>query len=354
MKTDSVAIVWNIEDVTPSINSTFLKGLMDYARSIGRISTARVYGDWSRPISGHTADELAEAGFEMINIPAGRKDRLSLILGSGLIDLINRDRHINRLLLISGDPSLKTVLQQIRTHNLQTTVICDARHTDEELLLMADDFRDFRDLTMAPLDEASSAQASSSAELSAERSSADAARPDTSPAVGLEESFLLLQESLVYIENAGGTPDHSTLKVRLKLMNECFDEQKLGFASWQDYLAAAESRKLVKTRFRDGRVVLSLGGQAAREGGTLLPTVIRAFLETLKQAAEKTITSEGKKAKLSDIRRRMKDTGIDYRAHGYSSLKKVADAAAKRGLVFVSLKGGDYLLDLTKRGSSYV
>lgn len=344
MKKDSVAIVWNIEDVTPSINSTFVKGLMDYARSLGRITAASVYGDWSRPISENTAEELAEAGFEMINIPAGRKDRLDLIIAGRLVDFVNRTPHLRQLLLVSGDPSLKTVLQQLRSHNLRTTIICDARHTDEELLIMADDFRDFRDLTLAPLDEASSPQSST----------AGVARPDTPPSISLEESFLLLQESLVYIENAGGTPDHSTLKVRLKLMNECFDEQKLGFASWQDYLAAAESQKLVKTRFRDGRVVLSLGSQAAREKNAILPTVIRAFLESLKQAAEKTITSEGKKAKLSDIRRRMKDTGVDYRAHGYSSLKKVADAAAKRGLVFVSLKGSDYLLDLTKRGRGYV
>jgi len=334
MKKDAVALVWNIGDVTPSINSTFVKGLIDFARSVGRISAARVYGDWSRPISGTTADELTEAGFEMVNIPASRKEEINLIMGSWLVDLINRDRPIDRLFLVSGDPALKTVLRQIRSHNVETTIICDARHTDEQLLLMAEDFRDFRDLTLAPLDEPTGNAAP--------------------PSISLEESFILLQEAVEYIENAGGSPDHASLKVRLKLMNECFNEQNLGFNSWQDYLAEAESLKLVKTRFREGRVILSLAGQAARDRGKLLPTVIMAFLETLKQAAEKTITSEGKKAKLSDIRRRMKEQGVDYRAHGYSSLKKVADAAAKRGLVFVSLKGGDYLLDLTKRGSGYV
>jgi hypothetical protein len=334
MKSNATVIVWNIEDVTPSINSTFIKGLTEYARSQGRISTSRVYGDWSRLISDSLSEELAESGFEMVNIPAGWKDRINLVMGSWLIDHINRNPGIDRLILISGDGALKPVVEQVRSHNLHTTIVCDARRSDEELLLLAEDFKDFRDLTLAPLEE-------------------DSDGGDL-PSVSLEESFLLLQEAVDYIENAGGTPDYSTLKVRLTLMNEGFDLKKLGFASWQDYLARAQSLKLIKTRFREGRVVLSLGGRAAEDRNNLLPTVIRVFLQALYEAARKTITSEGKKAKLSDIRQRMKDTGIDYRRHGYSSLKKVADAAAKRGLVFVSLKGGDYLLDLTKRGSAYV
>lgn len=334
MEKENIAIVWNIFDVTPSINSTFVKGLSQYARSIGKISVQRVYGDWTQPVSATTTQELHDAGFEMVHIPVAAKDELTLILGTWLIDLINRNPHLDRIMLVSGDAGLEPVLQQIHGHGVQTTVICDARHADEQVLVMAEEFKDFRDLTLAPLEEQD--------------------EPAKQPSLSLEESFILLQEAVAYIENEEGRPSLSAVHARLKLMNEGFDENSLGFQSWNAYLAEAEKRKIVKTRFKEGRVVISIPGSSPQEKEKLLPTIVSLFLEALKTASEKTITSEGKKAKLSAINRALKESGIDYREHGYSSLKKVADAAAKRGLVFVSLKGSDYLLDLTKRGSQHL
>ena len=56
----SIAILWDIENVTPSTDSLFVRGLIDYATDIGRISIARAYGDWTRSGIRHTAEVLAE------------------------------------------------------------------------------------------------------------------------------------------------------------------------------------------------------------------------------------------------------------------------------------------------------
>jgi len=55
-------------------------------------------------------------------------------------------------------------------------------------------------------------------------------------------------------------------------------------------------------------------------------------------------------AKLSAVEQKMIDRGVDYRQHGYSQVKRLADAAAKRGLVNVSVKDSGYLLSLTQKG----
>ncbi|HDQ14123.1 MAG TPA: NYN domain-containing protein [Sediminispirochaeta sp.] len=329
MKTETIAVIWNIEDVRPSINSTFVKGLMNYARTQGLVSIAKVFGDWSHPISPNTAQELYEAGFEMIHLPTDAAESLRLSLGSVLVDVINRNPHIDRLLLISGDGKLSAALSQVSGHGVKTTVICDARNAEEDLLLLAENFMDFRDLTLSPLEETG--------------------ENDIATTVELEEAFLMLGEAVRYIEQNGGIPTLSRVRARMALLNEGFDEADLGYDSWSAFLAAAEEHKVLKTRFKEGRLVLTLVG-----GTDTPPTIITLFLSALKRAASKTITSEGNKAKLGDIKQILLQEGVDFRRHGYSSLKKVADTAAKRGLVFVSLKGSDYLLDLTKKGSQYI
>ncbi len=333
MNREALAIVWDIENVTPSINSTFMKGLLEYANAIGRVSTARVYGDWSREGRESTARQLFEDSFEMTHVPRTHREQTDIILGTQVLNMLNSSPHIRKLLLVSGSAELIPVLQEIREHEVETTIICDSKNADENLLNLADCFKDFRDLTIAPLE--------------------DDIQTDEKPTLGLDESFNLLREAILYLENESKIPTPESVYVRLRLMNERFDEKRLGFDSWRSYLAEAERRDMVHTRFKERNLVLNLTPQAQVANEQALPTILAAFIKALREAAEKTITSEGKKAKLQDIGTRLKQTGIDFRQHGYSKLKKVADAAAKRGLVIVSLKGSDYLLDLTKRGREY-
>ena len=333
MNREALAIVWDIENVTPSINSTFMKGLLEYAKTIGRVSITRVYGDWSREGRESTARQLFEDSFEMTHIPRAHREQTDIILGTQVLNMLSSSPHIRKLLLVSGSAELAPVLQEIREHEVETTIICDSKNADENLLILADRFKDFRDLTIAPLE--------------------DDIQSNENPSLGLEESFNLLREAILYLENESKTPTPESVYVRLRLMNERFDEKRLGFDSWRSYLAEAERRDMVHTRFKERNLVLNLTPQAQVPNEQALPTILAAFIKALREAAEKTITSEGKKAKLQDIGTRLKKSGIDFRQHGYSRLKKVADAAAKRGLVIVSLKGGDYLLDLTKRGREY-
>ncbi|MCF7948089.1 MAG: NYN domain-containing protein [Spirochaetaceae bacterium] len=334
MKREALAIVWDIENVTPSINSTFMKGLLEYAHTIGRVTAAWVYGDWAREGLESTAHQLFEDSFEMIHIPRTHREHIDVILGSHILYLLNRAPHIHKLLLVSGAAQLAPALREIRSHDVETTIICDSKNADEDLLILADNFKDFRDLTIAPLEED--------------------IQSTEKPTLSVEESFNLLREAILYIENEERNPTPEAVYVRLRLMNERFDEKRLGFDSWRSYLAEAERRDIVHTRFKERNLVLNLTPHARVPAEQALPTILAAFLKAVREAAEKTITSEGKKAKLQDVGTRLLKADLDYHQHGYSKLKKVADAAAKRGLVIVSLKGSDYLLDLTKKGREYL
>ncbi|MFO7848437.1 MAG: NYN domain-containing protein [Spirochaetia bacterium] len=331
MRKDTIGLVWDIENVSPSIHSTFVKGMLGHLRERGRLAAARVYGDWSRENLAAAARQLHEESFDLIHLPREADGQRHFIVAGQTVELTSIYPHISTLVLVSGDASFARMIKEVAAHGVTTLVICDAKNAEEELLLCADEYRDFRDLTIVPLEEAPGERGE--------------------PRISIEESFVLLREAIMHIEGRGKTPTLENVRVRLKLMNEHFSEAKLGYDSWHSYLAEAEKRGLVYIRFRDQQLTVSVLKQKG-EDAAHRPTIIREFLNAL-TAAEKTRTSEGSKAKLADIGRRLEERGVDYRAHGYSSLKKTADAAAKRGLVEIELKESGYLLRLTKRGREY-
>ncbi len=332
MRKDTIAIVWDIENVTPSINSTFVRGLLNYVRSEGRLAVTRVYGDWSRPGHKTTARQLSEESFDLIHLPKKAGEEPRFIIATQTVELPTLYPRIKKLILITGDAAYTRVVKEVAAYDVETEVLCDARYAEEELLVAVDDYKDFRDLTVVPIEEP--------------------AHGEAEPVIGLEESFVLLREAIFHIENRSKPATVENVRVRLKLMNERFDEETLGFESWQAYLAEAERRGVVYIRFRDQNLVVSVLRQK-QEHENHHPTIITEFLKALK-ATGKTHTSEGSKAKLLDIGRGLENAGVDYRSHGYSRLKKVADASAKRGLVHISLKESSYLLNLTKRGEEYL
>lgn len=326
MNRKAAAIIWDIEDVTPSISSTFVKGLRDYVLADGRISLARVYGDFSGSRLSAAAAELHGESFEMVHLPAECGEDFASILTARTLDAVAGHPHIGRLLLISGRGSLSPLVRQARTFDLETMVICDARKADERLLLLADSFCDFRDLTIVPMEEESPG-------------------PEE-PHISVDLAMVLLQEAVAAIADSGKPATSDLVRVRLKLINESFDVKRLGFSSWNGFLTEAQNRGQIHARFKNNDIVLT---SAERK----VPDIIISFLKAL-ESSSKIRTSEGRKAKLPDIGARLKEWNVDYREHGYSRLKKVADAAAKRGLVLVSLNESNYFLDMTRKGSELI
>ena len=68
MKTH-IAILWDIENVTPSGDSLVVDGLLDYAKQLGNVSSAIAIGNWTTKIANTLAVNLSEKGFELIHMP---------------------------------------------------------------------------------------------------------------------------------------------------------------------------------------------------------------------------------------------------------------------------------------------
>jgi hypothetical protein len=335
MEREAVSILWDVEDVTPTITAPFVRGLLNFARGRGRLALIRVFGDWSKPANAAIAEELTDETFELIHVPASRRERGREVLGAQMVDLLNAHPHIRTFILISGSASFIPTLQVVRTGDVRTVAVCDARDASEALLLTADEFRDFRDLTEVPAEE----QPGQAAE----------------PLVTEEEALELLEEAITSMEERRVRPSIEAVRARLELMNHGFSPQKLGYASWKEFVAAAEQRGVVRTLFREQDLILTAQRRRAggEQGGSYLPEIFRSFLGALAEALGSTKTSYGNMAKLPAVAQKLDDRGIDPRRHGYSQLKRLADAAAKRGLVTITVKDSGYLLALTQKGRQH-
>ena len=147
---ESIAILWDIENVTPSSNTGFVTGLLEYAGENGRISVARAYGDWTKRELKGISQVLAQNSFEMMHVPMSRKDSADITLITNTIEIMYQYPHIKKIILVTGDADFRPLLQAMRKHGIETTIICDAKSASEDLLLLADAYKDYRELIPVP------------------------------------------------------------------------------------------------------------------------------------------------------------------------------------------------------------
>ena len=91
---DSVAILWDIENVTPSTDKLFVNGLLDYADGLGRVSIATAYADWTRDFLRKLSEILAEHSFELVHVPRSRKNSADMTLITSALEMIHQYQHI--------------------------------------------------------------------------------------------------------------------------------------------------------------------------------------------------------------------------------------------------------------------
>jgi len=309
-ETPAIAILWDIENVTPSTDSLFVRGLIDYASELGRISIARAYGDWTRSGIRHTSEVLANNSFEMVHVPMSKKNSADVTLSTQAVELVFQYGHIRKLVLVTGDADFRPLLQSLRKHNIESIVICDAKSASEDLLLLADVYKDFRDIIP-----------------DSEAEESDEAGSDPSN-LTYEEALSLLREAVAFMRHNKRTPSLGAAKVRMRLLNESFDEEKLGFRSWKAFVLKAKADGAVETRVINNDLMLELPDERDE-----LPVIIGEFLNGVRESLKDQGRSESDWLPLATVSNYLREKEIDYKQHGYNRFKKLAEAIEKRGMI---------------------
>ncbi len=336
---ESIAILWDIENVTPRSDSLFVTGLIEYANEIGKVSVATAYGDWARGSIRKTSEALAENSFEMVHVPYNKKQKNSadMALSTHAVELIYQYPHIKKLILVTGDADFRPLLQSLRKHGIETTIICDSQSASEDLLLLADDYKDFRDLIPDTEDE----------------DPGDSKDGTKREKISLPEAMDLLKEAIEVMNRRKKLTTLGAVKVRMKLLNDTFNENTLGFRSWKKFILHAEREGVIELDHTEKDQIIRLPEseeKSADRAFVRLPNIMYSMLKATRDCAEK---SGKPQVPFSQVNNRMLEQNYDIKQSQYSQMKRLVKDAEKRGLVRSSNKGKYWFVEITEYGSEY-
>ncbi len=313
---DNVTILWDIENVTPKSDSLFVEGLIEFAEENGKLAFQSAYGDWNKTNLRKIADILADKGFELIHVPRSKKNSADISLITHATEMIFQYPHINRYILLTGDADFRPLLLTLRKHGKDILIICDSNNASEDLLSLADEFVDYRNLmTDTEVDDVFYH---------------DYEPPQESVgAVNRETAFKLLVESIKLMDREKKIPTPGSVKVRMKLLNENFNETMLGYKQWKHFINDAMAAGYIKKHENENGITLTLASRVNREiSDQDAPEIVVLLLQVIKEL-------DGKRrwVNFSRVSEKLIEKSIDIKSFGYSKLKKLIIDAEKRHLV---------------------
>jgi uncharacterized LabA/DUF88 family protein len=308
---EQTVILWDIENVTPQSNSGFAGNLIEFINAEGgTVSSAICFGDWTKRGLHKIAGDLADNNFELIHVPRAKKNSADISLITHATEMIFIYPHLVRFVIVTGDADFRPLLQTLRKHGKKTWVVCDAGNASEDLLALADDYFDYRAIGTEAIED-------------------ETDEPADEAHLTKNSAFELFTEAVSIMEREKKKPTPGAVKVKMKLLNDSFDEKVLGYFRWKSFINDAMENSNV-TQSPDDENILTVS-----TGSANVPVVFSELMGTLEGGDEWTPFARSSK----ELGRKIKIA--DY---GYNKFKKLVVDAEKRGLVEVKNVGWNWFL----------
>lgn len=319
MNQDNVAILWDAENVQPTLAPTMASTIVDFARGHGHVSVQMAFADWTRRNLKRADALLARESFQLIHVPSSTKNSADISMVTHAIETLFLYPHISTYLLVTGDSDFRPLLQAIRRRGAKSIVICNAKNANEELLALSDMYMDYRDLFNEDADDSHHQEA-----------------PKPQPAaLAKKRAFEQLAEAVSLMKQDRKRTSLGAVKIRVKLLNENFNEATLGFPSWKSFVIAARDAGFVEVTERDSDLYL----QVPERGPGVALEIPEPFATLRRVVAELGGGKERRPVPFSTINNALISRKCDYQNYGFGRFKKLAEAAEKRGVIELSNKG---------------
>ncbi len=328
MGMNNVALLWDLENVNPGSDSLFLEGLTEFAEAKGRIVTARAYGNWTNATFSKLAPSLTRRYFYLVHIPKGRKNSSDMVLVSDTLEILRIHDHIDTFILVTGDSDFRFLVLALRRAGKMVHIVCNTQNASEDLLALADSYVDYRELVPGG-DEETSEKPSQALE-----DKTGQAKGAVTP-MSIEEWFYVLAEAADLMLKKKVSPGIGSVKIRMKMLNPNFNEKKLNFSHWSDFVAAAVKAGFVTIEGKGPESLVYPVSQVLRREGAL-QQAFKVLLDVLRELDK---GHQPSYHSYRNVNSKLIERKIYFNGLGFNQFKGFMQAAEARGLVQSRVEG---------------
>jgi len=348
MENRNVAILWDVENVNPGVDSLFLDGFLEFSQQFGRTIIAQAFADWSNNSVKKLGVLLSSRHFELIHIPKSRKNSADMALVTHGIEIALSKSNINTFILVTGDSDFRSLIFSLRKSGKRVHIVCDVNHSSEDLLILADSFIDYRKLRPGgePLKSEDIAQSTIKQQSKIEKKGINSGQISEKERVKeldeqLKDAFGLLVEAVQLMIDGNIETNLGMVKIRLKMLNPNFDEKNFGFKSWSNFIETAVANGFIQIKEVSGKNLLEpVKGSKSKSPQNLT----KAFNILLKILVSLDQNKESKYYEMGYIAKKLQDTKDfpSLQKIGLLRYKEFFHAAEVRNLIEIKPKGMSY------------
>ncbi len=211
--------------------------VLDFASSFGAVAISRAYADWAAPANNRYQKQLIDRAVDLVQLfnTAGTKNGADIRLAIDVVEDLFRLDDITHVVIVAGDSDYIPLAQRARRLGRVVVGIGVTGSTSAAFKSACDEFSYYEDL----LDETDApAPAPSSVATPAD----DAPEPD--PARAAADLVVRALRVTRRDDNVDGWVAASAVKQQMKRLDASFDEKKLGFKSFTDFVKSVGSVEL--------------------------------------------------------------------------------------------------------------
>ncbi len=203
--------------------------VLDFASSFGAIAISRAYADWAAPANTRYQKQLVERAVDLVQLftTSGTKNGADIRLAIDVVEDLFRLTDITHIVIVAGDSDYIPLAQSARRLGRTVVGIGVMGSTSAAFKNACDEFSYYHDLIDEAPETATQAPAAG-----------PVAVDPTSEARELLRRALRVQRG---DDNVDGWVLASLLKEQMKRLDASFDEKKIGYKSFTEFVKAQAS-----------------------------------------------------------------------------------------------------------------
>jgi len=221
--------------------------ILDFASSFGAVAISRAYADWAAPANTRYQKQLVNDAVDLVQLfnTSGTKNGADIRLAIDVVEDLFRLQDITHVVIVAGDSDYIPLAQSARRLGRTVIGIGVAGSTSAAFKNACDEFSYYGDLDQPDLPGAEvrevvlpPAAASSSTAVAFVQAQAQA--PVSDPRTDAQR-VLIRALAARKNDDVDGWVVASALKQQIKRLDAGFDEKKLGYRSFTDFIKANSS-----------------------------------------------------------------------------------------------------------------